>query len=180
MTLLKDKLKKSFEALKGKIRITNVMQSPKIDKIIISVGVGKFRQDKKKIEIIENRLLRITGQKPIPCVAKKSIAAFKLREGDIVGYKVTLRGKRMRSFFDRFLNIALPRTRDFRGINRNSVDPMGNLTIGIRESTIFPELSDEDITNIFGLAVSLISNMPDRQKSFDFFEYLGIPFKKQS
>jgi large subunit ribosomal protein L5 len=153
------------------------MQSPKVQKVIVSVGVGSIK-DKNKIELIEDRLSKITGQKPSARPAKKSIAAFKLREGDVVGYQVTLRGKRMHTFLDKLVHVALPRTRDFRGLKRTSVDAMGNATIGIKEHTIFPETSDEELKDVFGLAITVVTSSDNQKETLAFLEHLGFPFKK--
>jgi len=178
MDLLKDKQKKTFDTLKENFGYKSVMQTPKIEKVIVSTGVGSIK-DKKKIEIIEDRLSKITGQKVFARGAKKSIASFKLREGNIIGYQVTLRGKRMNDFLDRFINIALPRTRDFRGINRTAVDEMGNLTIGVKEHTIFPETTDEELKNVFGLSVTIVTSTSDPKEALVYLESLGFPFKKK-
>ena len=136
-------------------------------------------KDKKKIELIQDRLAKITGQKTAPRGAKKSVAAFKIREGDTIGYQVTLRGKRMYDFLDRLLHIALPRARDFRGLSRESVDLMGNVTIGIREHTIFPETGDEDIKDVFGFAITVVTTANNKKDALAFLEHLGFPFKKE-
>ena len=154
------------------------MQSPKIVKVVVNTGVGSFG-DKKKIDIVMDRLAKITGQKPAKRGAKKSIASFKSREGDIVGVQVTLRGEKMWSFLDRLFNIALPRTKDFRGISESAIDEMGNYTLGVKEHTIFPETADEDIKDIFGLSVTIVSSAKTKKEGLAFFENLGVPFKKE-
>lgn len=156
----------------------NVMQTPRIVKIVLSTGTGKI-QDKAKITLIQERLSKIAGQKPAPRGAKKSIAAFKVREGDTVGFQVTLRGSRMYDFFNRFLAIALPRTRDFRGIPLSAVDEMGNLTVGIREHTIFPETADEELKDIFGLSVTIVTTAKTQDEAVNFLKHLGVPFQKE-
>ena len=171
--------KNIFKTLKEKFGYTNIFQTPKIEKIIVSTGIGSIK-DKKKIEVILNRLTQITGQKPSPRAAKKSIASFKLREGDTIGYQVTLRGSRMRDFFDKFVHIALPRTRDFRGIPRTAIDEMGNVTIGIKEHTIFPETSDEELKDIFGLAVTIVTTAKSKEEAESFLRALGLPLQKNS
>lgn len=178
MSLVKEKQNKAMETLKGEFGYTNVMQSPKVTKVVVSVGVGSTK-DKKKIELIEDRLAKITGQKASARKAKKSIAAFKSREGDVIGYQVTLRGAHMYNFLDRFIHISLPRTRDFRGLNRSSVDEMGNCTIGIKEHTIFPETADEDIRDVFGLSVTTVTTAKNKKEAMKFLEHLGFPFKKE-
>jgi large subunit ribosomal protein L5 len=150
------------------------MQSPRIEKVIVSSGVGKKR-DKKQLELIEDRLARITGQKPAPRAAKISIASFKVRAGDTVGLQVTLRGARMFDFLDKLIHIALPRTRDFRGVPAKAIDDMGNLTIGIREHTIFPETSDEDLKDVFGLAITIVTTAKTHVEAEAFFRHIGMP-----
>ncbi len=170
--------KGAFQALKESLHIKNAMQVPQLSKVVVSSSFGSVK-DKKKIEIIADRLARITGQKPAPRAAKKAIATFKTRVGDPLGYQITLRGPRMFQFMDRLINIALPRTKDFRGLSRNSVDAMGNYTIGIKEHTIFPETSDEDLKDVFGLSITLVTTSDDRAKTLGFLEYIGLPLKKE-
>lgn len=155
----------------------NPMQSPKIMKIVVSSGVGSFK-DKNKMKIVEDRLMKITGQKAAPRGAKIAIANFKSRQGDVVGYQVTLRGARMYDFLERLIHIALPRTKDFRGISKASADEMGNYTLGIKEHTIFPETSDEELKDVFGISVTIVTTAKGKSEVQDFLEYLGFPFKK--
>jgi large subunit ribosomal protein L5 len=173
METLKTKVNKGFEKLGKK----NVMQSPRLVKAVISVGVGSLK-DKNKMKIVEDRLLRITGQKPAPRGAKVSIANFKSRTGDVVGYQVTLRGARMYDFLEKLIHIALPRTKDFRGISKDATDEMGNYTLGIKENTIFPETSDEELKDVFGMAVTVVTTAKSKAEAQAFLEHLGFPFKK--
>ena len=177
MMLTKEKQQKAFDSLKESQSYTNKFQAPRIVKIVVSSGTGKAK-DKNRNKLVEEKLAMITGQKPASRAAKASIAQFKLREGDVVGYQVTLRGTRMYEFLDKLIHIALPRTRDFRGISPTAVDDMGNLTIGIKENTIFPETSDEDLKDVFGLAVTVVTTAKSKDEATAFFTYLGIPFKK--
>lgn len=177
MQTIKEKTKNAFTAMKSEFGYKNAMQAPKIQKVVISSGVGSVK-DKKKIELIADRLSKITGQKPARKGAKQSVAAFKVREGDTVGMQVTLRGDRMYDFLDRLINIALPRTKDFRGIPTTGVDEMGNYTLGVRENTIFPESSDEDLKDIFGIAITIVTNVHDGAQTRSFLAHLGFPFKK--
>jgi len=178
--ITQDKIQTSFETLKESFGYTNAMAAPKISKIIVSVGTGKrSRTDRKWNEFVTEKLALITGQKPAPRQARQSIANFKIREGDVIGQMVTLRGKRMMSFIEKLIHVALPRTKDFRGIKRTAVDPMGNLTIGIREHTIFPETSDEEIKNVFGMSVTLVTTAKTKEEALAFFEHIGIPFVKE-
>ena len=178
MSLTKEQEHKIKGALKDLFGYNNPMQSPKIKKVVVSVGTGRFNKDKIRNKLVKERLANITGQKPAPRGAKKSVAAFKTRQGDIIGYQVTLRGKRMYNFIDRLLHTALPRTRDFRGLKRESVDEMGNCTIGIKEHTIFPETADEDLKDIFSLAVTIVTSAPTKEEALVFLEHLGFPFQK--
>lgn len=170
--------KDSFKALKGQFGWKNNMQAPQLKKIAISTGIGSLK-DKKKIELISDRLSKITGQKPAIRGAKKSIASFKVRTGDPVGYQITLRGKRMYDFVDRLIHIALPRTKDFRGISRTAVDQMGNYTLGVKEHTIFAETSDEDLKDVFGMGITIVTSSEKKDQTIAFLEYLGFPFKKE-
>ena len=159
------------------------MQRKDLEKIVVAVGVGKLRQNAQfenniLPEIIKD-LTAITGQKPQPRPAKQSIAGFKLREGNMVGLRVTLRDKRMYDFLGRMVNVALPRVRDFRGINPKQIDNAGNLTIGVREHTVFPEISPEDSKYDFGFEVTFVSGVKDKEKARAVFEKLGIPFEKE-
>ncbi len=177
METLEEKQKKTFTALKERFGYTNTLEAPRIEKIVISTGVGKISDPKKK-ELIQERLARITGQKAAPRGAKKSVASFKIREGDVIGYQVTLRGARMRHFLNRLLHISLPRMRDFRGLTVKAIDELGNFTIGIREHTIFPETSDEEQRDIFGLAITIVTTAKTKEEAQAFFEHLGFPFRK--
>lgn len=174
---IKEKQNKAYSALKETLGLKNVMQTPKVTKIDINVGIGSLK-DKTKIEMIQDRIVKIAGQKPSLKGAKKSIAAFKVREGDPVGLHVTLRGQRMFDFLDKLVYVAFPRTKDFRGISTNGIDQMGNYSIGIKENTIFPETSDEELKNVFGLAVVIGTNAKTKEKAKALLTYLGFPFKK--
>ncbi|MCD5396664.1 MAG: 50S ribosomal protein L5 [Candidatus Pacebacteria bacterium] len=178
MLSLKEKIENSFDVLVKEFKYKHKMEAPKIEKIVVSVGVGKYKDDKRKLSVIQDRISKITGQKATYLLAKKSIASFKLRQGQVVGYKVTLYGKKMIMFFDKFISIIIPRMRDFRGISNNSVDEMGNLTIGIKEHIIFPETGDEEIKDIFGLSITVVSSASSKKEGLAFFKHLGIPFKK--
>lgn len=177
---VKQKEKKAFDLLKDKFNISNIMASPKLEKVTLSVGIGKKRDDKRLIEVIEDRLTKIAGQKPVVVKAKKSIAAFKVRAGDKSGFKVTLRGDKMYEFLDKFINISIPRTKDFRGIDPKSVDGMGNLTMGIKEHIIFPETGDEELRDIFGLSITVNTSAKSKDLAKEFLTIIGIPFKKET
>jgi len=179
METTKEKQNKIFNNLKEKFGYTNKMQTPAITKVVVGVGVGSIK-DKSKQELVPDRLTKITGQKPSPRGAKKSIATFKLREGDTVGHMVTLRGHRMNTFLDKLINVALPRTRDFKGINRGAIDEMGNLTISVKEHIIFPETADEELKNVFGMGITLVTTAKTKEEAEELFERIGIPFKKKA
>jgi len=164
------------EALKGDFPYKNTMQAPHMEKIVVSTGTGKIA-DPKKVELIRDRLAKITGQQAAPRGAKKSIAAFKVREGDVVGYQVTLRGSRMQDFFEKLVHVALPRMRDFRGLSTKAIDELGNITIGIREHTIFPETSDEEQRDIFGIAITIVTTAKNRKEAEAYLRHMGVPLQ---
>lgn len=170
--------KETYTALKDEFGFTNPMQAPRLVKVVVSTGVGST-SDKKKLKIIEERLATVTGQKASPNGAKQSIATFKVRQGDIVGYQTTLRGDRMTGFLNKLINIAFPRTKDFRGISPDSVDGMGNYTIGLKESTIFPEISEEDVKDVFGMSVTVVTTAKSKKEAQAFLRQLGFPFTKE-
>jgi large subunit ribosomal protein L5 len=176
---VKEKAQNSYTALKSQFGYTNIMAAPRLKKVIVSVGTGSaMKRDNKRNDLVSDRLSKITGQKPSLRGAKQSIASFKIRQGDAVGVSVTLRGPRMYAFLEKFFNIAVPRTKDFRGFNRTAVDSIGNLTLGIKEHTIFPETADEDIKDVFGLSVTMVSSAKTKEEGTAFFELLGVAFKK--
>lgn len=177
MKTIKEKEIKTFDNLKEQFGFKNVMQAPKLVKVVVSTGIGKI-SDKKRKEFIGEKLALITSQKAAQRQAKKSIATFKVRQGDFVGYQVTLRGDRMIDFLEKFIHIALPRTRDFRGLKATAIDDMGNMTIGIKEHNIFPETAEEDIKDVFGLAITVVTTAKDKAQTKAFLEYLGFPFTK--
>ena len=180
MQLIQEKQNTSFDALKGIFGWKNRMQTPKIVKVVVSVGVGKMSKDKGRFELVADRLGKITGQKAIARGAKKAIASFKTRIGDTVGYQVTLRGKRAEDFLNRLIHIALPRTKDFRGISADTIDGMGNMTIGIKEHSIFSETADEEIKYVFGFAVTVVTTAKNKEEAKEYFTHLGMPFKKSA
>ena len=169
---------KTFDALKTSFGYTNVMQTPRVTKIVVSTGVGSIT-DKKRQQLIADRLAKVTGQKAAPRPAKKAIATFKSRVGDLSGYQVTLRGVRMNTFLQKLIHIVLPRMKDFRGIKSSAIDEMGNLTIGIREHTVFPETSDEDSKDIFGLAITIVTTAKSAKEAEGLLRHLGIPLQEQ-
>lgn len=165
-------------ALKAKFGYKNVMEVPKIQKVVINVGVGKFKDDKKKIEEIVEDLAKITGQAPVKTKARISIAGFKVRENQVVGVTVTLRGYRMYSFLDKLINIALPRVRDFQGVSSTAFDGRGNYHLGMKEQLVFPEISSESIDKVFGLEVSIVTNAKKDEPVREMLTLMKFPFKK--
>lgn len=167
------------DAMMKKFNYKNVMEVPKIEKIVINMGVGEAKENAKAMDSAMGDLTVISGQKPIAIKAKKSVAAFKLREGMTIGTKVTLRGKRMYEFADRLINIALPRVRDFRGVNANSFDGRGNYALGIKEQLIFPEISYDKIDKIRGMDVVFVTTAKTDEEARELLTLFGMPFKKQ-
>ena len=163
-------------ALMKKFGYKSVMQIPKLDKIVINVGCGEARENSKVVDAIVSDLAQITGQKPIICKAKKSIANFKLREGMPIGVKVTLRGDRMYEFLDRFFNLSLPRVRDFRGINPNSFDGRGNYAMGIKEQLIFPEIDYDKIDKVRGMDIIMVTTANTDEEARELLKLMGAPF----
>jgi large subunit ribosomal protein L5 len=177
---VKEKESHAFEKMKGVFNYKNAMAAPRMVKVVINTGTGTaVKKDKNKNDAITERIAKITGQKAVLKGAKQSIASFKIRQGDPIGIVVTIRGSRMYAFLEKLINVALPRTKDFRGITRSAVDNIGNLTIGIKEHTIFPETADEDIRDVFGLSITLVSTAKNKKEGTAFFELLGVPFKKE-
>lgn len=163
-------------ALMKKFSYKSVMQIPKLDKIVINVGCGEARENSKVVDAIISDLSQITGQRPVVCRAKKSVANFKLREGMPIGVKVTLRGDRMYEFLDRFFNLALPRVRDFRGINRNSFDGRGNYAMGVKEQLIFPEIEYDKIDKVRGMDIIMVTTANTDEEARELLKLMGAPF----
>lgn len=164
-------------ALKKKFGYKNLYEIPKLKKITVNIGLGEAVGDPKLIDIVSSDLAIITGQKPIVIQARKSVAAFKLRKGKPVGLKVTLRGEMMYDFFDRFINFAIPRIRDFRGLDSDSFDGKGNYSLGIKEHTIFPEIKFDKVKFTFGMDINFITAAKSDEEAFDLLKGLGMPFK---
>ena len=179
MSILANEYKASIApALMKKFGYKSVMQIPKLDKIVINVGAGEAKDNAKVIDSIMGDLSKITGQKPIVCKAKKSVANFKLREGMPIGVKVTLRGEKMWEFMDRLFNVALPRVRDFRGINANSFDGRGNYSVGIKEQLIFPEIEYDKIDKVRGMDVCFVTTAKTDEEGRELLKLMGAPFEK--
>ena len=179
MARLKDDYKANVApALMNKFNYKSVMQIPKLDKVVINVGAGEAKDNSKAIDAIMEDLGKITGQRPIVCRAKKSVANFKLREGMPIGVKVTLRGDRMYEFVDRLFNVALPRVRDFRGINPNSFDGRGNYSMGIKEQLIFPEIEYDKIDKVRGMDIIFVTTANTDEEARELLSLMGAPFAK--
>ena len=171
-------VKEVAPALLKKFEYKSTMQIPKLTKIVVNVGCGDAKDNSKVIEAVRNDLSVITGQKPVDCKARKSVANFKLREGQVIGEKVTLRGERMYEFMDRLFNIALPRVRDFRGINPNGFDGRGNYAFGVTEQLIFPEIDYDKIDKIRGMEICFVTTATTDEEAKELLTMMGAPFAK--
>jgi large subunit ribosomal protein L5 len=175
---------KGIPSLMEKFAYPNVMAVPKIEKVVLNTGIGKTvgvktgEDYRKFLEEVENHLSLVGGQKAATTKAKKSIAAFKLREGSVSGMKITLRGQKMYDFLDRFVHVVLPRSRDFRGMNPDSIDGQGNLTIGVKELIFFPEIAPENIRNQFGLEIVITTSAKTKEEGLELLKLVGFPFSK--
>lgn len=179
MARLKELYKEEITpALMKQFQYKSVMETPKLDKVVINMGVGDAKENEKFLDSAVNDLSIISGQKPIVTAAKKSVSNFKLREGMNVGVKVTLRGDRMYEFVDRLLNVALPRVRDFRGVSANAFDGRGNYSLGIREQLIFPEISYDQVEKVRGMDIVFVTTAETDEESFEFLRLLGMPFAR--
>jgi len=178
MSRLKEKYTKEVAPkLQEKYKYKSVMQTPKLDKIVINIGAGDATTNSKLIEGAVADLTKITGQKPVITRARKSIAGFKVREGQAIGCKVTLRGENMYYFLDKLISIALPRVRDFRGINPKAFDGRGNYTLGIKEQLIFSEIDYDDIVKVRGMDIVFVTTAKNQEEAYDLLSYLGLPFR---
>ena len=164
--------------MQKKFNYKSVMQVPKLDKIVINIGCGDATHNSKLLDAACNDLLQITGQKPVVTKAKKSIAGFKIREGQAIGCKVTLRGERMYNFLDKLISVSLPRVRDFRGLSPKAYDGRGNYTIGIKEQLVFPEIEFDDVVKVRGMDIVLVTTAKTNEEAYALLEELGIPFRK--
>ncbi|MBI2635531.1 MAG: 50S ribosomal protein L5 [Parcubacteria group bacterium] len=163
--------------LKKELNAKNPMALPRVEKVIINIGLGRALKDEKFLEVVMRDLALITGQKPKSTLAKKSIANFKTRKGMVIGAMVTLRGPKMYDFMSRLVNMALPRTHDFRGINAKSLDTKGNLTIGVKEHIVFPEISGEEVRNIFGFEITIAVKAKNKEEALALYKAIGFPIK---
>jgi large subunit ribosomal protein L5 len=178
------KLKKLYDEqyryeLYKELKLGNINEAPKLEKVVISVGLGKKKDDKRMFEVVNNTLLKVTGQRAVETIAKQSIASFKLREGNRIGMKVTLRDNRMYEFLDRVINLVLPRLRDFHGVSLKAFDGQGNYSIGFTDQSIFPELSFEETSNSHGMQVTIVTNSNNKDHSKALLAKFGMPFEKE-
>ncbi len=177
MARLKDKYKnEAMKALKEKFKYKNVMEIPKLEKIVVNMGVGDAKENTKVLNVAADELSIITGQKPVITKAKKSVANFKLREGVPIGTKVDLRGDVMYEFFDRLVNVALPRVRDFRGLKVSSFDGRGNYSMGVKEQLIFPEIEYDKIDKVRGMDIVFVTTAQTDEEAFELLKLMGMPF----
>ncbi len=180
MNRIKEKYnKETRKALQTKLGLKNILAVPQLKKVVINAGVGKMHKDSKFIDVVIEDIKKITGQMPVKTKARKSIAGFKMRENDIVGVTVTLRGERMYDFVDKLVSIALPRVRDFRGLSLKAFDGQGNYHIGLREQTVFPEISEEGLEHSFGFQVSIVTNAGTDDKGRELLKSMGFPFNQE-
>lgn len=179
MARLKDKyLKETVPALQAKFKYSSSMQIPKLEKIVLNMGVGEVKDNPKAMDSAVNDMTLITGQKPIVTKAKKSVAAFKLRQGMNIGCKVTLRGERMYEFVDKLFNVAIPRVRDFRGVSNNSFDGRGNYSLGVKDQLIFPEIEYDKIDKIRGMDIVFVTTAKSDEEARELLKLLGMPFSQ--
>lgn len=167
------------KALQAELKLDNPHQVPKMEKIVINVGLGRAKDDKKYIEVATNTLRKITGQSPVETIAKQAIAGFKLREGNKIGLKVTLRGERMYEFMDRLINIVMPRLRDFHGVKSGAFDKSGNYSIGMNDQSVFPELTFDETTTVHGLQAVFVIKAQDPAHAKALLIKFGMPFEKK-
>lgn len=178
---LRDRYAQEFAPeLFKELELANVHQVPRLQKIVVNVGLGRAKDDKKYMEVATNTLTKITGQRPVQTTAKKSIASFKLRDGNKIGLKVTLRGEHMYEFMDRFINIVLPRLRDFHGVSTKAFDKQGNYAVGMTDQSVFPEITFEDASSPHGLQVIFVIDAHQPEHSKALLEKFGMPFEKEN
>lgn len=181
MNRLRDKYQKEVRSkLQEELGYTNVHQIPRIEKVVINAGVGRATADSKHLDVVSGTISKVTGQSPVTTVAKQSIAGFKLREENKIGVMVTLRGERMYSFLDRLVSVVLPRIRDFRGISEKAFDRQGNYSIGLREQSVFPEISFEEAGSPHGLQVNIVTTAETPAESRRLLELMGFPFRRNN
>ena len=178
METVKEKIKASKDSIRNELGISNEFAVPRLRKVVVSSGTGSIKDDRKRALVLD-RISRIAGQHAAVRGAKKSIASFKVRQGDPVGVVVTLRAARMYAFLDKLITIALPRMRDFRGLDPKCVNTSGDMTIGVKEHTVFPETADEDLRDVFGLAITVVSTAKTKPEALALYRALGFPFRRE-
>lgn len=166
-------------SLQKSLNLKNPHEVPQLEKIVVSIGLGRGKDDKRLFEVGKNTLAKITGQQPVETIARKSIASFKLREGNRIGLMVTLRGDRMYEFLDRLITVVLPRVRDFHGVPERSFDGQGNYSIGFKDQSVFPELSFEDTTTTHGVQITIVTDGDEKDASYELLKAFGMPFEKK-
>ena len=180
MNNFKEKIQKEvIPAMQEKFGYKNRLAVPKIEKVTLNVGISANKRDDKFLELVENTLTRVTGQKPVFTKAKMSVSAFKIREGNVVGAKVTLRKQRMNDFVEKLINITLPRVRDFRGLSLKSIDRSGNLTIGFKENLAFAEINPDEVEKVHGLEIVITTTTKNKEEGMELLKLTGFPFKKK-
>jgi large subunit ribosomal protein L5 len=180
MNNFKEKIQKEvIPAMQEKFGYKNRLAVPKIEKVTLNVGISANKRDDKFLELVENTLTRVTGQKPVFTKAKMSVSAFKIREGNVVGAKVTLRKQRMNDFVEKLINITLPRVRDFRGLSLKSIDRSGNLTIGFKENLAFAEINPDEVEKVHGLEIVITTTTKNKEEGMELLKLIGFPFKKK-
>lgn len=179
MSVLANEFKKEIlPQLMEKFDYNNVMEAPKLEKVVVNVGLGDAKEDTKLLDTVVDEIARITGQSPTVTRAKKSIANFKIREGMPVGVKVTLRGEQMFEFLYKLINITMPRIRDFRGVSPKSFDGRGNYSLGISEHTVFPEINIDDVDDVHGMEITIVTSAETDEEAFELLSLMGMPYKK--
>jgi large subunit ribosomal protein L5 len=171
--------KKTVEEMIREFGMKNCMQVPRVAKTVVNVGIGKFTKDKNQVDEVKESIRLITGQAPVLTKAKQSISGFKVRQGMEVGVKVTLRGARMWDFIEKLVSAAIPRIKDFRGLNARNVDERGNLNLGLKEHMIFPEIIPEQVKNVFGLQITIVTTAKNKEQGLKFFKAMGFPIKNE-
>lgn len=176
---LKEEYVKKFRGeLKKELKLENTMEVPTFRKVVVNVGLGEATSDKGVIDTVSDELAQITGQMPVKTLSRRAISSFQIRKGDVIGLKVTLRGNRMWEFIDKLINVAIPRTKDFRGFSSKAFDGQGNYTLGIEEQTIFPEIDPNSIAKMRGLEITLVTSTPDDARAKALLDKFGFPFTK--
>jgi len=178
MSLKEHYIKNIIPVMKEKFKYKNALAIPKIEKVVINIGIHLGMKD--KVSAMENTLKRISGQRPVKTLAKKSISNFKIREGMVIGMMVTLRKEKMYNFVEKLINVVLPRLRDFHGLTEKSIDKNGNLNIGFREHIVFPEIDSEEIDSLHGLEMAIVTTAKNKKEGLEFLKLLGFPFEKEN